>query len=209
MLPMRRIGIMSSGYERTFEYICQAIKTHELASVQISALIVSKPNVPIIEVAEKFGVPYVIAQTKIPREIDALGTKHFLEANIEVILLTGYKYKIGPELLEAYPGRILNLHPGPLPEFGGKGMYGKAVQQAVLASGAALTGPTVHIVDKLYDHGPILGYHPIPVSPDDTVDTLFERCAAVAPALYVATLIRFLKHLQDSKKGRSEPSFLC
>jgi len=85
--------------------------------------------------------------------------------------------------VKAYRGALINVHPALLPAFGGKGMYGKRVHEAVLASGARVTGVTVHFVDEEYDHGPIIAQWPVPVFSDDTVDTLSARVLRVEHVL--------------------------
>ena len=92
---------------------------------------------------------------------------------------------IGPHLLTRYRNHILNIHPALLPKFGGEGMYGIRVHQAVLKSGDKESGPTVHLVDEVYDHGRILGQRGVvPVEPDDTPDTLAERVLVEEHKIY-------------------------
>ena len=104
----------------------------------------------------------------------------------EGILLAGFLCLVPAEVCAAYRGRILNIHPALLPAFGGKGMYGHHVHEAVLRSGAALSGPTIHFVDERYDEGRILAQWPVPVLPGDTPDTLAARVLRVEHALYPA-----------------------
>ena len=106
----------------------------------------------------------------------------------ELVVLSGYMKPIGPRTLAAYRRRILNVHPALLPRFGGKGMYGDAVHQAVLDAGAPVTGATIHLVDELYDHGPPVARREVPVLPNDTVDSLRDRVRAAEHTLYVDTL---------------------
>ena len=115
------------------------------------------------------------------REIAELLLKH----DADLVALAGYMKKIGPAMLAAFPGRIINIHPGLLPEFGGRGMYGRRVHEAVIASGAPETGATIHLVDEIYDHGPILGQRAIPVRQGETADSLAPRVAEVERQLYV------------------------
>lgn len=106
----------------------------------------------------------------------------------DVIVLAGYMKKIGPRVLTAYRGRIINVHPSLLPKYGGKGMYGRAVHEAVLAAGEQVTGATIHIVNEAYDEGRILAQGEVPVRPDDTAETLAARVLAREHALLVMTL---------------------
>ena len=92
--------------------------------------------------------------------------------------------------MTAYEGRILNIHPALLPKFGGQGMYGMRVHEAVLAAGERESGATVHLVDEEYDHGRILAQEKVPVKAEDTPETLQKRVLAVEHQLYAATLAR-------------------
>lgn len=109
---------------------------------------------------------------------------------VEVICLAGYMKKLGAEVLAAYEGRILNIHPALLPKFGGQGMYGMRVHEAVLAAGERESGATVHLVDEEYDQGRVLAQEKVPVKAEDTPETLQKRVLAVEHRLYAATLSR-------------------
>jgi phosphoribosylglycinamide formyltransferase-1 len=95
---------------------------------------------------------------------------------------------IGPVMIERFGNRILNIHPALLPKFGGKGMYGDRVHEAVLAAGESESGASVHLVDSEYDHGRVLSQAVAPVLPGDTLETLRARVRALEGPLYVETL---------------------
>jgi len=119
------------------------------------------------------------------REVEAL-----IEAEqIDLVVLAGYLKLVPAAVIAAYRGRIINIHPALLPEFGGKGMYGLRVHQAVLASGTPESGATVHLVDEVYDHGAVLAQARVPVLPGDTPDTLAERVLSVEHRLLPAAVI--------------------
>ncbi|MGI9628960.1 MAG: phosphoribosylglycinamide formyltransferase [Longimicrobiales bacterium] len=107
-------------------------------------------------------------------------------AGTSAILLAGFLRLIPSAVVQAFPRRILNVHPALLPSFGGKGMYGIRVHEAVLAAGAKLSGPTVHYVDERYDEGGIVAQWPVPVWPGDSAATLAERVLAVEHRLFPA-----------------------
>lgn len=109
---------------------------------------------------------------------------------VEVICLAGYMKKLGTEVLAAYEGRILNIHPALLPKFGGQGMYGMRVHEAVLAAGERESGATIHLVNEEYDQGRVLAQEKVPVKAEDTPETLQKRVLAVEHRLYAATLVR-------------------
>lgn len=96
-------------------------------------------------------------------------------SRVDCVVLAGYLRLVPPDVVRAYRGRIVNVHPALLPAFGGSGMYGAHVHRAVLESGARVSGPTVHFVDELYDHGAIIAQWPVPVFSDDTEAVLAAR----------------------------------
>ena len=109
---------------------------------------------------------------------------------VNLIVLAGYMKKLGPKTLARYRGRVLNMHPALLPKFGGKGMYGHHVHEAVLAAGEKESGATVHIADTEYDEGLILAQQKVRVLPDDTPESLAARVLVVEHKLYAETLQR-------------------
>lgn len=103
---------------------------------------------------------------------------------IDFVALAGYMKKIPPAVVRTFRGRMLNIHPALLPAFGGRGLYGRRVHEAVLAYGVRWSGATVHLVDEEYDTGPIVLQEPVPVHPGDTPETLAARVLAVEHRLY-------------------------
>ncbi len=120
------------------------------------------------------------------------------EHRIELVVLAGYMKRIPPSVVRQFHGRIVNVHPGLLPEFGGAGMYGARVHQAVLAAGARTTGVTVHLVDDEFDHGPVVAQWRVKVNSDDTPETLAERVLEVEHALYPGA-VEMIASLIDQK----------
>lgn len=110
----------------------------------------------------------------------------------ELVVLAGYMRKLGPKTLAHFQGRIINIHPSLLPKYGGPGMYGAHVHEAVLAAGEKETGVTIHLVDGEYDHGAVISQCRVPVAPDDTVATLSERVLAQEHLFLVETLRKIM-----------------
>ena len=106
-----------------------------------------------------------------------------------LVVLAGYLKRVPPAAVARFRWRLINIHPALLPAFGGDGMYGRRVHEAVLASGVALSGATVHYVDEEYDRGPILAQWPVPVRADDTPDSLAARVLAVEHRLLPAAVL--------------------
>ena len=109
--------------------------------------------------------------------------------SVELVVLAGYLKLVPADVVEAYAGRMINIHPALLPSFGGPGMYGLRVHRAVLAAGSTVTGPTVHLVTTEYDRGPVLAQWPVPVAPDDTPESLRERVLAAEHQLLPAVVL--------------------
>ena len=126
------------------------------------------------------------------------------------ILLAGFLKLLPAPVCRGYRHRILNIHPAPLPGFGGKGMYGHRVHEAVLRSGATLSGPTIHFVNERYDEGRILAQWPVPVRPGDTADVLAARVLEVEHLLFPAAADALARALQGGwpAKAGTRPVFL-
>lgn len=122
--------------------------------------------------------------------LDQAVLERLLRHEVGLIALAGYMKKLGPRTLRTFAGRIVNVHPSLLPKFGGHGMYGRRVHEAVLAAGELETGVTVHLVDAEYDEGPILAQSRVPVLADDTIETLAERVLRREHEFYAETLQR-------------------
>ncbi len=120
---------------------------------------------------------------------------------VDLIALAGYMKKIGPVLLEEFKERIINIHPALLPKFGGKGMYGMHVHEAVIAAGEKESGASVHYVDGKYDHGNIIDQIKVPVYPDDTPDTLQKRVLVQEHILYPRVICRLAEEWSMNGKN--------
>ena len=132
------------------------------------------------------------------RILGLLKKKH----RVQAILLAGFLRLLPASVCRAFEGRILNIHPALLPSFGGRGMYGQRVHDAVLRSGASLSGPTIHFVNERYDEGRILAQWPVPVLPDDTAASLGARVLEVEHVLYPAAADALARGLTEGRAPR-------
>ena len=123
-------------------------------------------------------------------ELDTAMAEALLGQGVNLVVCAGYMRKVGPLVLEAYPRRVLNIHPALLPAHGGRGMYGLHVHEAVLAAGEKETGVTIHLVDAIYDHGDTLAQARVAVEPGDTPQSLQARVLKTEHTLYPETLRR-------------------
>lgn len=123
-------------------------------------------------------------------ELDAGIARVLSDARVDLVVLAGYMKKLGPRTIDRFPNRIINIHPALLPKFGGVGMYGSRVHQAVLDAGDALTGVTVHVVNQEYDRGPVVAQCEVAVLEGDDVGALAARVLEREHAFYVEILCR-------------------
>ena len=127
-----------------------------------------------------------------PEALDSAICAVLRDHGVDLVVLAGYMKKLGPRVLSAYAGRVVNIHPGLLPRHGGPGMYGARVHEAVIAAGDRETGITVHLVDAEYDTGPILAQRRVTVEPGDSAETLAARILPLEHELYVDTIARIV-----------------
>lgn len=187
--PMR-LAFLASGGGSSARAIVAAARTGELAA-EPRLMVSNNRSAPALAWAAEAGLATLCIPTRAsPEAADTALRGALAEAGTDLVVLSGYLRRLGPETLEAYAGRILNIHPGPLPEFGGAGMYGRRVHEAVIAAGAAASGITLHVVDEEYDHGPVVAAMTVPVEPGDTAETLEARVRGLEPDFFVQTLKR-------------------
>jgi phosphoribosylglycinamide formyltransferase-1 len=137
-----------------------------------------------------------------PEALDAATRDALIKSGAELVFLAGYMKRVGPLVLAAFNGRVLNTHPALLPRFGGKGMYGDRVFKAVLDAGDAESGVSVHLVDPEYDAGPVVSQRKLPVLPEDSLETLKARTRSVEKELVVETLAQ-IAHGRIALAGRA------
>lgn len=201
------IAVFASGGGSNF----QSLLDHESEEGpgRIRLLVSDRPGAGALDRARRAGVPGRVIPVKgRPRDEVGAETLAVLEEHgIDVILLAGYLRLIPPSLVRAFPRRILNIHPALLPAFGGRGMWGHHVHEAVLASGASFSGPTIHFVDEEYDTGSILAQWPVPILTGDTAESLAARVLVVEHILYPLVAEHLCRAvLAGSEPGRLSPA---
>jgi phosphoribosylglycinamide formyltransferase-1 len=159
--------------------------------VKITALVSNKPRRGFIDISYDHRINLEII--KGPELSDAKWINHLkLTYRPDLIVLAGYMQRIPVELIQAFPNKIINIHPSLLPDFGGKGMYGHHVHEAVLASHAKESGISIHIVNEEYDQGKILFQKSCPVNNDDTIESLSLRIQELEYELLPQVIEQFL-----------------
>jgi len=190
MKPPLRLGFLASGTGSSAQAIVRAIRRRELAA-EARLLVSNNRGAAALDFARAEGVPSLCIPTQAePAAADLRLAEAMAAHRVELIVLSGYLRRLGAQTLGRYAGRVLNIHPGPLPQFGGHGMYGRRVHEAVIAAGAAESGICIHLVDEEYDRGPVIARRSVPVLAGDTPEVLEARVRALEPAFYVETLRR-------------------
>lgn len=181
-----RVAVLASGSGSNLESILDyldALGANRPAEVVLVAS--NRADASALERARRRGIPTEVLGR--PSDGDALGT--LLDAHrVDLVALAGYLKLVPASVTRRWRGAIVNVHPALLPRFGGAGMYGRRVHEAVLAAGERESGATVHFVDEDYDRGAIIAQERVPVESDDTADSLAARVLAAEHRLYPRTL---------------------
>ena len=188
-----KVAVFVSGGGSNLQSLINASKRSEL-SAEIVLVISNKSKAFGLERARNEGIDtFVYLEKRYPTAEDA--EKDLLEMldsyGVEYIALAGYLRLLPFSVVKKYEGKITNIHPALLPKYGGKGMYGHHVHEAVLGHGCKVTGVTVHLVDDEYDHGPIVAQRSVVVEEGDTPETLAARVLKVEHQIYAETLQLF------------------
>jgi phosphoribosylglycinamide formyltransferase 1 len=195
-----RVAVFASGGGSNLQALLDRFETSRDATI---ALVVSnRGDAGALGRAHAAGVPAVHVDTN--RHVDdvAAATLQLLEEHdIELIALAGYLKLVPPQVTTRYRDRIINIHPALLPAFGGRGMFGKNVHEAVLRARCTVTGATVHHVDERYDEGAIIAQWPVPVLPGDDAQTLAARVLRIEHRLYPAAVAAIANRLRGNLQG--------
>jgi formyltetrahydrofolate-dependent phosphoribosylglycinamide formyltransferase len=188
---MIRIGVLvgAKGRGSNLMAILNAIAAGTVSG-QVAVVIGSLKGAPALEAASSAGVETVVVGTA-NRTDDEYGDvllRAITKRDVDLIVLAGYMRRLPDALTTAFAGRIINIHPSLLPAFGGHGMYGRKVHEAVREAGVTESGCTVHVVDNEYDHGPVVAQRRVDVLSDDSVDDIATRVLGAEHSLLVDVL---------------------
>ncbi len=188
------LAIFASHNGTVLDIIKEKIDSKEL-HINISLIITNNSNANVIEKAIKYNIPYQIVNTKLFPDIstDDVILKFLQDANTDYILLAGYMKKIGDCIVENYPNKIINSHPALLPKYGGVGMYGRYVHEAVMANKEKQSGVTIHFVNSHYDEGEQIMQKYIEIDPSWDVEDLEQNIKT----LEQDAIIEVLKTLEN------------
>lgn len=179
-----RLAVAISGRGSNLAALLAALPAG--APAEVALVLSNRAAAGGLDVARRHNVPTVVLTdpTNASAWLDPLG-----QHGIDLVVLAGYLKLVPPAVVQRYRGRMINIHPALLPAFGGPGMFGHRVHEAVLALGASVSGATVHLVDEVYDRGPILAQARVPVLPGDTPEILAERVLALEHRLLPAVVL--------------------
>jgi len=192
---MKKMAIFASGNGSNFQVLIDAVRNGDLQA-EVSLLVCDRPGAYVIERAVQEGVSQFVFQPKSYQDKAEYERKilGFLEGlEVDLIVLAGYMRLIGPTLLQAYEGKIINIHPSLLPAFPGKDAIGQA-----LAAGVSQTGVTVHYVDAGMDTGEIIAQQSVEVLPGETRETLQDKIQQVEHELYPTVVKMLLNGMKEA-----------
>ena len=191
------LGVLASHTGTNFQGILNRCLSGELRA-KVGVVISNNSQSGVIERAKQAGLPFAHLSGVThpdPEDLDRATTEILCQQGVDLVVLAGYMKKLGPRLVATFSDRILNIHPSLLPAFGGQGMYGLHVHQAVIDSFVHFSGATVHLVNEEYDQGRILLQETVRVLPDDTAQTLADRVLQLEHRLFPAAIRLFAKGL--------------
>jgi phosphoribosylglycinamide formyltransferase-1 len=189
-----KLGVLVSGGGSNLGAILEAERAGQLSHGKVVIVISSRAGIGALDRAKSFGVPTQVIERKTFPTEEAFQKSlrgALASARVQVLCLAGYLRRLGPEIIQDFRGRILNIHPALLPKYGGAGMYGHYVHEAVVAAGEKESGCSVHVVDEEFDHGPVLAQARVPVLPGDTGNTLGARVLVEEHRLYPKIIEQF------------------
>jgi phosphoribosylglycinamide formyltransferase-1 len=169
---MNNIAIFASGSGTNAENLIRFFRTNPHGRVKL--VLSNRRDAMVLERAQKYGIEAVpFNREELYKTGKVLGL--LKKADIDFIVLAGFLWLVPEDILETYDNKVVNIHPALLPKYGGKGMYGRHVHEAVIASGDAVSGITIHKVNRLYDEGDILFQATCPVEAGESPDTLAQK----------------------------------
>lgn len=170
---MKRVAVFASGSGTNFQQICEYF-IEKNNDIKIELLVVNKANAYVVERAKQLNVKSVYFNREDFYSSDKV-VECLLENQIDFIVLAGFLWLIPDNILKEYPNKIINIHPALLPNYGGKGMHGHHVHEAVIAAKEPESGITIHYVNEKYDEGNIIFQAKCSITPEDTADSLAEK----------------------------------
>jgi len=186
---LKNIAIFASGAGSNAQKIIDHFRNSSIA--RVAMILCNKPEAGVLKIAEKEGIPSVLIEKEA-----FFHTDHYIkvlkDASTDLVVLAGFLWKVPANLVQAYPDRIINIHPALLPKYGGKGMYGNFVHEAVILAKETESGITIHFVNEKYDDGATILQERCTITPDDTPETLAAKIHLLEHQWYPLIVERLL-----------------
>ncbi|MGF6845671.1 phosphoribosylglycinamide formyltransferase-1 [Chitinophaga sp. W3I9] len=186
---MKNIAIFASGAGSNAQKIIDHFKQSDKARVTV--IVCNKPGAGVLQIAEREGITSILIEKEAFLHSDKY-IQLLKEQKIDLVVLAGFLWKIPANLVQAFPNRIINIHPALLPKFGGKGMYGHFVHEAVIAAGEKESGITIHFVNEKYDDGETILQERIIITPEDTPESVARKVQALEHQWFPVIVERLL-----------------
>jgi len=187
---MKRLAIFASGSGSNAENLYRYFENNE--NVEVSLILTNNPKAGVIERAKRLNIPLIVfnkqeftSSTQIAEEL--------LQKKIDLVVLAGFLWLVPSSIINAFPGKLINIHPALLPKYGGKGMYGDFVHKAVSESGETETGITIHYVNEKYDDGAVIFQKSVEIMKEEEPDLIAEKVHALEYEFFPRVIEELLK----------------
>ncbi|MEP6726592.1 MAG: phosphoribosylglycinamide formyltransferase [Bacteroidota bacterium] len=191
---MIQIAVFASGAGTNAQQIIQHFASH--SRVKIALIVCNKPGAGVIDIATRENIPVLLIEKE--KFLNGNAYTHELKAmGISFIILAGFLWKLPSKLIAGFTNKIINIHPALLPKYGGKGMYGRFVHEAVIAAGEKESGITVHYVDEWYDHGNVIFQATCTIDKNDTPASLAQKIHVLEHTNYPAVIERTVQTVKS------------
>jgi len=193
-LYKEKVAIFASGTGSNVENFISYFS--EIKNVDIQLIVCNNPKAGVVDLAQKHHLKVLLIESTDLRQPENL-LQNLQNEGVTFIVLAGFLKKIPQQIITAFPNKIVNIHPALLPEFGGQGMYGTKVHEAVLQAGVSQSGITIHLVDEYYDHGTIILQEYCEIVPNETLETLRNKIQLLEKRHYPETVFKLLQNAKS------------
>ena len=188
---MKKIAVFASGSGSNADKIINHFSKNNSAAAEVALVVCNKPGAGVLKIAEDNNIPTLLIEKEKFFRGDAY-VDDLRKMGVDFIILAGFLWKLPDALIKAFQKKIINIHPALLPDYGGKGMYGRFVHEAVIANNETESGITIHYADEHYDNGDIIFQARCPVLTNDTADTLAARIQKLEHEHFPAVIERLI-----------------
>ena len=193
-MKMVNLAIFASGAGSNAKKILEYFSNN--TGIEVVKIITNNPNAYVLEIAKQFNIDSIIISKSVLKSEDFI--KMLNDQKIDLIILAGFLLKIPKKLIEGFQGEIINIHPALLPKYGGKGMYGMHVHQAVKDANETETGITIHYVNENYDEGKVILQEQVNIQNNDTIEMIANKVHQLEYQYFAPTIEKICKLIQNN-----------